>query len=138
MKTEEEEEEDQENSTPTSSGKKTRRRTCTFRRVWNEARSNMELTADDLATKQSLVAKENGMRPPTLARRWIDSSGGRGQRKWPYRYVRRIDKEIRKLSKQIVRDCLLQNAPVSLSTLSSLYTTIQERSRLVKPLIIKT
>jgi len=117
---------------------KSRQRSRTFRRLWNEARTDLELSSDDLASKQSDVAKENGIRPPTLARRWIDGSGGRGKRKWPYRHVRRVDRQIRKMSKQIVKDCLFQNAAVPLDVLALLSQAVARRSALVQPIVIKT
>jgi hypothetical protein len=116
-------------STPAGGGR--------WRRVWKEKHEDLPLSSEDLATKQSRVAKRNGLRPPTLARRWIDSTGGPGCRKWPYRCVHRIDREIELITIQIEEHCVHNAGIVPFKLLARLQALLGERERLVRPVVIK-
>jgi hypothetical protein len=104
-----------------------------WRRVWTETNQDLRLSSEDLATKQSKVAKKSGLRPPTLARRWIDSTGGPGSRKWPYRCVRRIDRELELICSQLENG----TGAVPERLFSRLQVRLAQRKRLVTPVTIK-
>ncbi|QPB44242.1 hypothetical protein [Medusavirus stheno T3] len=108
-----------------------------WRRVWTETNQDLLLSSEDLATKQSKVAKRNGLRPPTLARRWIDSTGGPRCRKWPYRCVRRIDRQLAQLYSTLEETCLELSSPVTRRALSRINLLLKQRAELVRPVVIK-
>jgi hypothetical protein len=103
-----------------------------WRRVWTETRRDLLLTSDDLATKQSTVARRVGLRPPTLARRWIDSTGGPGKFKWPYRYTKKLDRGIAHIYFQ-----LQPGAPVNPRALQKMQAHIKIRRSLLRPVVIR-
>ncbi|BBI30197.1 hypothetical protein QKT49_gp057 [Acanthamoeba castellanii medusavirus] len=107
-----------------------------WRRVWNETNQKLPLSSEDLATKQSKVARRNGLRPPTFARRYIDSTGGPRCRKWPYRCVRRIDRQIERQYKIIYNNCLESSSAVTSRALARISLLLKQRAELVTPVII--
>lgn len=105
-----------------------------WRRVWLEKNTKMLLTAEMLSRKQGRVALQSGMCPPTIARRWIDGTGGPGKRKWPYRHVRRTDRDIFRWYRETVeRKHVYLTAPLNNRTLDKISQKIEKRNRDVQP-----